>query len=116
METAQEKTHKLKAFPVSSRFNILIIMVVLSLVLGSTSGFFLANKQTSQTGLTGPATEEAPKTAAQDNRLCRDCAEGTIKVKPAPKDPNEYTEGTHLLERDSGYPVALTSSVIDLSE
>ncbi|KKS13460.1 MAG: hypothetical protein UU67_C0024G0017 [Candidatus Daviesbacteria bacterium GW2011_GWB1_41_5] len=36
--------------------------------------------------------------------------------RPESKDPSEYVEGTHILVRDGAVPVALTSSVVDLSE
>lgn len=115
MDAAQEKQHKVRRFPVSSKFNTLLIMVVLAVVLGTASGYFLSTKQS---GLVSSSSSgsgaEAPKTAGQDDRLCRDFAEGTVKAKPQKE--GDYSEGSHILERDSGYPVALTSSVVDLSE
>ena len=45
----------------------------------------------------------------------RDFAEGVVKARPQPIDPSEYVEGTHILKREGEVPVALTSSVVDLS-
>jgi len=59
---------------------------------------------------------KTPDNAAQDNRTFRDFAEGMIEERPESKDPSEYVEGTHILVRDGAVPVALTSSVVDLSE
>jgi len=84
---------------------------LIALVLGSLTGYILANKSS----IKNPAVA-APKTAQQDTRTFRDFAEGVIKARPQPSDPGEYVEGTHLLEREEAVPVALTSSVVDLSQ
>ena len=94
---------------------ILYIAVVLSLVLGSITGFVLSKKQPSQLAKVASSIEK-PKSASQDNQTFKDFAEGTIKAKPTPKNPGQYAEGTHVLERENAVPVALTSSVIDLSK
>lgn len=91
----------------------LISGVVLSAVaFGVITGLVLANK-----GGGGNASiiTGAPKTAEQDASTFRDFAEGVIQPRPEPDDPAEYTEGTHYLQREGQVPVALTSSVIDLS-
>lgn len=90
-------------------------IVVISVVLGAITGYVLSNKglgRQATPGLLGGA----PKTAQQDARTFRDFAEGVIKPKPEPSDPAEYVEGTHFLERAGAVPVALTSSVVDLSK
>lgn len=89
-------------------------VVIAALILGTLTGYILStkNKGTSVSSLvTGKAT-----TAESDNRTFKDFAEGVIKAKPIPDDPSEYTEGTHALVREGAVPVALTSSVVDLSK
>lgn len=86
----------------------------LAVILGILTGYILSTKNTSS-GVS-PLSVGTAKTAQQDTRTFKDFAEGTIKVKPQPSDPQEYSEGTHLLMRDNAVPVALTSSVIDLSQ
>ena len=96
---------------------IIIAILVLSVVLGSVTGVTLAKKGSSTLAGIPVAPNAAPKAAHQDERTFKDFAEGTIKARPAPKNPSEYVEGSHLLVRDNNaYPVALTSSVVDLSE
>ncbi|MBI2110586.1 hypothetical protein HYT51_02295 [Candidatus Woesearchaeota archaeon] len=63
-------------------------------------------------GLTGTPA----KSAQSDTRTFKDFAEGVVKARPASSDPGEYVEGTHFLQREGGVPVALTSSVVDLSK
>lgn len=99
---------------VSNLNKILLGTIAISLILGVISGYLIANKQ-SPKGLES-ALSAPPKDASQDTRTFKDFAEGTIKVKPQPSDPETYTEGTHLLQRDGAVPVALTSSVVDLSQ
>lgn len=90
-------------------------VVVIALVAGVGTGFILAsaggNKLTQVTKLDTP-----PKTAQQDTRTFKDFAEGKLEKRAAPKNPAEYVEGTHMLIRDGAVPVALTSSVVDLSQ
>lgn len=111
METTEgeEKITK-KFFKDTSPKKVLLGILILSLVLGVLTGYIIANKNLGVKTLTG-----SPKTAQQDNRTFRDFAEGVIKTRPQPTDPSEYVEGTHLLQRDNETPVALTSSVVDLS-
>lgn len=90
----------------------LIMVLVASIILGGITGYILSSKTTTnKSGLMG----QPPKSAGQDSKTFRDFAEGIIKAKPAPKDPGQYSEGTHTLERTNADPVALTSSVVDLS-
>lgn len=89
------------------------IVLALALTLGILTGYLLAStnkKIGSQIPLTQP-----PKLAQQDVKTFRDFAEGKISKKPEPKN-GAYSEGTHLLIRDGAVPVALTSSVVDLSQ
>src|SRR3989344_4572492 len=95
----------------TSSFNLtktLIMVLVASIILGGITGYILSSKTTTRKN--GLITGQPPKSAAQDTKTFRDFAEGTIKIKPAPKDPNQYSEGTHFLERTGANPVALTSS------
>lgn len=95
---------------------IIPAILVISVVAGGITGYSLAKKSGAGAGVL--SIIEKPKSAQQDTRTFKDFAEGTIKVKPKPKNPSEYTEGTHTLirEDDPQHPVALTSSVVDLSE
>ena len=106
-----------KAFvSVDNPKKVLLIVVTISIVLGIITGFILSNKNKggafTSPGLGAPTA----KNAQSDTRTFRDFAEGTIRVRPQSSNSTEYVEGTHLLERVGGVPVALTSSVVDLSK
>lgn len=93
------------------------VVIGLSLILGVGTGYMLAQKSSAApTGGKAPVSNQAVQTAQQDTKTFRDFAEGTIKARPAPKNPDEYVEGTHFLERTGATPIALTSSVVDLSK
>ncbi len=94
---------------------LLLIVAVVSISLGILSGFILSNKN--KEGLTSAGlTLTTTKNPQSDTKTFRDFAEGTLRARPEPSDPSEYVEGTHFLERQGGVPVALTSSVVDLSK
>ena len=95
---------------------LLLIVVIASVVLGTRTGYIFSQKGSSlqSPGLSGNTTGLA-KSATQDSRTFKDFAEGIIKAKPQPKN-GDYTEGTHTLIREGAVPVALTSSVVDLSK
>lgn len=93
---------------------VVLIVAGLAVILGSITGYVLANKGGGGLTSAGLPGQEA-KNPQADTQTFRDFAEGTIKLRPEPKDPEEYVEGTHLLEREGAVPVALTSSVVDLS-
>lgn len=96
---------------------IFIGVLASSVLLGVVAGYFLSLDKRSASGNSSiTEREETPKNATQDNRTFRDFAEGTIQPRPAPKKADEYIEGTHFLIRDGAQPVALTSSVIDLTK
>ncbi len=94
--------------------HLILGVVIAAVVLGVLSGYVLSTKGSNSKVSGLVPVVGAPKTAQQDTRTFKDFAEGVIKAKPQPKD-GEYTEGTHLLVRDGAVPVALTSSVVDLS-
>ncbi len=93
---------------------LLLTVVIASVVLGTLTGYIISQKGTSlqSPGLSGNTTGLA-KSATQDTRTFKDFAEGVIKAKPR---SNDYSEGTHSLQREGAVPVALTSSVVDLSK
>lgn len=93
---------------------LLLGIVIAALVLGSLTGYILSTKNNGSK--LSPLAIGAAKSAQQDTRTFKDFAEGTIKARPQPSDASAYTEGTHLLIRDEAVPVALTSSVVDLSK
>lgn len=103
--------------PLSNTENptFLILGVIISaLILGTLTGYIMSTKSG---GLKSSSmlSVGAPKTAQQDTKTFKDFAEGTLKAKPQSSN-GEYTEGTHLLVREGAVPVALTSSVVDLSQ
>lgn len=87
-------------------------IVIIATILGMATGYIMSNK----TGGSVALIDSKPKTASQDNRTFRDFAQGTLRAKPATKKADEYVEGSHILTRDGQDPVALTSSVVDLSQ
>lgn len=93
---------------------LILGIATLAVILGILTGYILSTKNNGS-GIS-PLSVGTAKTAQQDTRTFKDFAEGIIKVKPQPSDPQEYSEGTHLLMRDNAVPVALTSSVVDLSQ
>lgn len=98
---------------VENPMRLILGVVIAALVLGTLTGYIMSTKNSSLKS--SALSIGTPKTAQQDTRTFKDFAEGVIKVKPLPTS-GEYTEGTHMLVRDSGVPVALTSSVVDLSQ
>ncbi len=96
---------------------LLITVDAVSVILGLLTGYILANKKNGGSGGGLTATLGVPaKNAQSDSRTFKDFAEGTIKARPESDDPGEYVEGTHVLVREGAVPVALTSSVVDLSK
>jgi len=117
MDQEEHRTHTVKTFGSGSKLSkFLIVILLVALVGGVGTGFVLA-----QGGSKTPAsnlinvTEKKANTASQDNRTFRDFAEGKITAKPEPKPNEDYGDGTHMLIRENAQPVALTSSVVDLS-
>lgn len=93
---------------------LIIGVIAVAVLLGAVTGYILSTKiNDSQVS---SLIEGEAKSAQQDIRTFKDFAEGVIQVKPAPADPSEYVEGTHMLIREGAVPVALTSSVTDLSQ
>lgn len=94
---------------------LLLTVVIASVVLGLLTGYILSNKKGG--GMVSSGIIGTPaKSAQSDTRTFKDFAEGVVKVRPQSSDPGEYVEGTHFLQREGGVPVALTSSVVDLSK
>jgi len=110
LNTDQDESgvHKIKA---GLNFKLLIAVLVISVISGVGTGYLMAS---SGTGTAIPLITKTPEHAAEDTRTFRDFAEGKVSKKPATKGVDS-SEGTHLLMRDGATPVALTSSVVDLS-
>lgn len=104
----------IKSTHLPSQNHLFIIVLVLSVILGAVAGFLLPGNQ--KMAAKAPLIVEKPKFASQDNKTFKDFAEGVIQPRPTPKKADEYVEGTHFLVRDGAVPVALTSSVVDLSQ
>lgn len=100
----------------STRLRTYTIVLVLALFAGAGTGYFVvwakAQKTTPPMGVTSSSI--SPNQAQQDTKTFKDFAEGVIQKKPPSKN-GDYSEGTYLLIRPSAVPVALTSSVVDLS-
>lgn len=94
---------------------LLLTVIAISVVLGILTGFILSSKNNGDLTGAGLALTTA-KSAQSDSRTFKDFAEGVMKARPEPSDPGEYLEGTHILVREGAIPVALTSSVVDLSK
>ena len=108
MDHERSETHRTKT---ALNFKLLLAVLVISVIAGTGTGYLMAS---SGGGSVIPMIEKTPEHAAEDTRTFRDFAEGKITKKPATKGV-DTTEGTHLLVRDGATPVALTSSVVDLS-
>ncbi|MBI2019277.1 hypothetical protein HYS95_01240 [Candidatus Daviesbacteria bacterium] len=94
---------------------LLLSVVIVAVILGTLTGYVLSTKN-SGSKVSPLAAGGTAKSAQSDTRTFKDFAQGTLKAKPEPSDPGEYVEGTHNLIREGAVPVALTSSVIDLSK
>lgn len=105
--------HRLKS--VSKTNRIFVIVLVVAILSGLGTGYVLAKSDQAGKYPAGTITTENAKSPDQDKRTFRDFAEGKVTKKPEAKN-GAYSEGTHLLVRDSGVPVALTSSVVDLTQ
>jgi hypothetical protein len=108
--------------PVTNLPKALIILVIVSIVSGIATGYFLSQKNsggaliTSSTGGASTGESNVAIPAQAESTACPDFAEGTLKAKDKPADPSQYSEGTHLLERTGQTPVTLTSSTVDLTK
>ncbi len=110
-------TTPLKYLKLDNINKIFLGVLVASVLLGTVAGYLLTTSNKTSTSISSDTgTGTSAKVASQDTKTFRDFAEGVIQKRPAPKNPDEYVEGTHLLVRDGAVPVALTSSVVDLSE
>lgn len=115
MQSNRDFVQKL-SFP-QNTYRLFAFVLGIALIAGVGTGYVLAS--TSGKGKAGAPIiggQAAPKSAQQDTQTFKDFAEGKITKKPDPKPGQNYTEGTHLLIRDNAVPVALTSSVVDLSQ
>lgn len=104
-----------KHFSNMSPIRMLIIVAGAAILLGTVTGYILFSRG-SGADISLLGANKIPTVPQQDTRTFRDFAEGTIQARPQPKNPTEYVEGTHLLAREGAVPVALTSSVVDLSK
>ncbi len=112
MEITEEKITK-PILGAENPMRTILGVVIAALVLGTLTGYILSTKG-SGSQVSSLVAGKA-KSAQQDTRTFKDFAEGTLKAKPQPSNGG-YSEGTHLLIRDGAVPVALTSSVVDLSQ
>ncbi len=99
--------------PADNPTRLILGVVIASLVLGTVTGYILSTKKSGSA--VSPLLVTTAKNAQSDTRTFKDFAQGIIKAKPQ-STTGEYTEGTHTLERTGAVPVALTSSVVDLSK
>ncbi len=100
-----------------ANYKLFLGILILAVVLGIASGYFFSSKGTSVASLkAGTPTTAGVSAPQQDSKTFKDFAEGVIKPKPQDTSGDNYAEGTHLLERTGATSVALTSSVVDLSQ
>lgn len=112
---AKIQEHITKPFSDTENPTRLILgVVVAALILGTLTGYIMSTKN-SNSLKSAALSVGAPKTAQTDTRTFKDFAEGKITAKAAPSN-GDYSEGTHRLVREGAVPVALTSSVVDLSQ
>lgn len=92
--------------------------MVAAVVLGVGTGYGLASSGAKSPQSGGLLPNSQIQTAAQkDTTTFKDFAEGVIQPKPSPKSGTaDYSEGAYILVRVNEVPVALTSSVVDLSQ
>lgn len=101
----------------ASPLKIFLIVLAAALVAGAGTGYILASGSSKGSTAGLPLSTTAPKSAQQDASTFKDFAEGVIQPKPSPTDgQDQYSEGAYLLIRQGAAPVALTSSVVDLSQ
>lgn len=100
---------------VENPMRLLLGIVIAAVVLGILTGFVLSTKSNGSK-ISSLSVSTTAKNAQQDTKTFKDFAEGTLKARPQPSDADEYVEGTHLLTREGAVSVALTSSVVDLSQ
>jgi hypothetical protein len=110
----------IKQFAENSNYKLYSIIMVAAVVLGVVTGYALASsssKNPTTGGLLSSNQGSQVQTAAQkDSSTFKDFAEGVIQPKPSPKSGADYSEGAFILVRQNAVPVALTSSVVDLSK
>lgn len=102
--------------PADNPSRMLIAIVVISIVLGLITGYILANKNKGIAMTSAGVAIQTAKNAQTDTQTFKDFAEGVIKAKVQTGKGIDYSEGTHILVREGAVPVALTSSVVDLSK
>ncbi len=102
--------------PVENPAKMIIAIVILSIVLGSITGYIMANKNKGTVINSAGVPVQTAKSAQADTQTFKDFATGVIKAKVQTGKGVDYSEGTHTLIRDGEVPVALTSSVVDLSQ
>lgn len=105
-----------KPLSTNNMHRIFLVVLVLSVILGAGVGYNLASGNSKVKTTNVISNDEVPKNPQQDTKTFRDFAQGVIEKKAEPKRADEYTEGTHILKRDGAHPVALTSSILDLSQ
>ncbi len=100
--------------PSQKLLTIFLAVFLVAILAGVGTGYILASSSSKTSSIPDSVVSQTTKVAGQDNRTFRDFAEGTIQAKDAKK--SDYSEGTHILVRENAVPVALTSSVVDLSK
>lgn len=107
-------THRLSNL--GSDLKIYVLVLAAAVLAGVGTGYYLALSKAPNSTKSVASLNSATTQAQQNSVSLRDFADGVIAKKPSPKPNGEYGEGAYLLIRQSGTPVALTSSVVDLSQ
>ena len=107
-----------KHLSTDSGYKLYALIMVGAVVVGVMTGYGLATHASGSptTGGLLPTQSQVMTPAQQDNKTFKDFAQGVIQPKPSPKSGADYSEGAFILVRTNEVPVALTSSVVDLSQ
>lgn len=114
-----DRTALLHKIGAHTKFGKIVLGVLaVAIIVGVLTGRSMASGNGGVAGaLPGTDSQPTAKSANQDTHTFRDFAEGTLTKKPTPKaGVADYSEGTHILVRENAVSVALTSSVVDLSQ
>ncbi len=102
--------------PTTNLPRALILLALISLVCGTATGYFLSRNSTQTLVSSSSSIEPTADSAGTVTKNCKDYDQGILKLKPKSPNSDDYSEGTHLLEREGKTPVTLTSSYVDLSK
>src|SRR4051812_41090198 len=108
MQLAQHTHNITRALnPATNLPRALIILVIVSLISGVATGYFLSHGNSGGGLISSGVSGGKSNIAIPDQQVstaCPDFAEGTLKAVAKGTDPSQYSEGTHLLDRTGQTP------------